>query len=63
MKITVTIEDEIYTVETTVDFPDTSQFMFAMEKMIENLEYPVKEVEEYIIEWANEIKENGYGKD
>ena len=62
MKITVTIEDTDYTIETPVEFPDTEQLMYAIEKIITKLEYPEKEVEEYILEWANEIKMNRNGK-
>jgi hypothetical protein len=62
MKITITIEDQKYTHECPVEFPDTEQMMHAIEKIISTLEYPEKEVEDYILDWADEIKMNRDGK-
>ena len=63
MEIVVTIEDQKYVHECPVEFPDTEQMMCAIEKIITKLEYPKEEIEDYILEWANEIKLNRNGKD
>jgi hypothetical protein len=62
MKILVKIEEEKYEYNTPVDFPDTEQFMAAFERMVKILGYPDNEVEEYILDWAKEIKTNRNGK-
>lgn len=62
MKITVTIEDQKYTHEYPVEFPNTEEMMSAIEKIISKLEYPEREVEDYILDWAEEIKLNRNGK-
>lgn len=62
MKIKVTIEENVYEHSLPVEFPDTEQFMAAFEKIITKLEFPKEEVEDYILEWADEIKTNRDGK-
>ena len=62
MTIIVTIEDEKYEYSTPVHFPDTEQFMTAFERMITILGYPEEEVEGYILDWAQEIKNLKDGK-
>jgi hypothetical protein len=37
--------------------PDTDQVMFALEKIIGIMELPQAEVDNYIIAWAEEIKQ------
>mgnify|MGYP006292395099 CR=1 FL=1 len=63
MKIVVIIEDMEYVHQAPVQFPDTEQMMYAIESIIGKLEYPESEVEDYILEWAEEIKSNRNGKD
>jgi histone deacetylase complex regulatory component SIN3 len=62
MKILVKIEEEKYEYDTPIDFPDTEQFMTAFERMIQILGYPENEVENYILDWAQEIKNLRDGK-
>jgi hypothetical protein len=38
--------------------PDTEQVMYMLEKMTKIMELPEKEVNEYILAWADEIKQN-----
>ena len=38
--------------------PDTEQVMYLLERMIKMMELPEKEVNEYILSWAEEIKQN-----
>ncbi len=38
--------------------PDTEQVMCMLEKMTTIMELPQKEVNEYILAWAEEIKQN-----
>ena len=38
--------------------PDTEQVMHMLEKMTKIMELPEKEVNEYILAWADEIKQN-----
>ena len=56
MKIVVTIEDEKYEHKVPVDFPDAEQFMHAIEQVINKMGYPEKDIEDYIVAWADEIK-------
>jgi len=63
MKIVITIEDQKYEHTCPVEFPDTEQMLYAIEKIISKLEYPEREVENYILDWAEEIKLNRNGKD
>jgi hypothetical protein len=56
MKIVVTIEDEKYEYKVPVDFPDAEQFMHAIEQVINKVGYPEKDIEDYIVAWADEIK-------
>jgi hypothetical protein len=58
MKITVTIDDQEHSISTPVEYPGTREFMYTIEKLIQVLEYPDDEVEDYILEWAEEIKTN-----
>lgn len=37
--------------------PDTDQVMFGLEKIISIMELPQEEVDNYIIAWAEEIKQ------
>jgi hypothetical protein len=39
-----------------VDFPDAEQFMHAIEQVINKVGYPEKDIEDYIVAWADEIK-------
>jgi hypothetical protein len=56
MKIIITIEDEKYEHKVSVDFPDAEQFMHAIEQVINKVGYPEKDIEDYIVAWADEIK-------
>ena len=56
MKIVITIEDEKYEHSTPVNFPDAEQFMHAIEQVINKVGYPEKDIEDYIVAWADEIK-------
>jgi hypothetical protein len=38
--------------------PDTEQVMYLLEKLIDVMELPKNEVDEYILAWAEEIKQN-----
>jgi len=38
--------------------PDTEQVMYLLERIIKIMELPEKEVNEYILAWADEIKQN-----
>lgn len=63
MKVTVTIEDKDYSVETPVEFPDAEQLMCSVELVINMLGYPEEEIENYIVGWAEEIKLSKHGKE
>lgn len=43
--------------------PDTDQVMYMLEKMTRIMKLPKREVEEYILGWAEEIKMNRYGEE
>lgn len=58
MRIVVTIDEQEYIIDTPVEYPGTREFMYTVEKLIQALEYPDDEVEDYILEWAEEIKSN-----
>ena len=58
MKIVITIEEDKYEYSASVDFPDAKQFMHAIEQVINKVGYPEKDIEDYIVAWANEIKDN-----
>lgn len=62
MKIVITIGENVYEHESPVEYPDADQLMFAVESIIRKLGYPEKEIEEYILGWAEEINFNRHGK-
>jgi hypothetical protein len=62
MKMTITIGEEDYVVETPIEYPDADQLMYGIESVINKLGYPEKDIEVYILEWAKEIKLNRDGK-
>jgi hypothetical protein len=63
MTIIVDIPKGTYTVSVPVENPDVEQFMYAIETAIMRSDYSKRDVEEYILEWAAEIKQKQNGKD
>lgn len=62
MKIIVELPKETYSVNVPVQKPDTDNFMYAVEAVISRSGFSEREVEEYILEWAEEIKFKRNGK-
>jgi hypothetical protein len=62
MKIIVELPKETYSVTVPVEKPETDNFMYAVEAIINRSGFSEKEVEEYILEWAEEIKFKRDGK-
>jgi hypothetical protein len=62
MRIVVIADDKEYSIDTPIEYPGTKEFMYTVEKLIQVLEYPDDEIEDYILEWAEEIKSNRDGK-
>ena len=62
MTIIVDIPSNIYTVSVPVDNPDTEQLMCAIEMAVRQADFPEVEMEEYILDWAAEIKIKRDGK-
>lgn len=63
MTIIVDIPQEIYTVKIPVENPDVEQFMYAIETAVIRSGYSERGIEDYILEWATEIKIKRNGKD
>jgi hypothetical protein len=63
MTIIVEIPKEIYTVKIPVEDPDVEQFMYAIETAVIRSGYSERGIEDYILEWASEIKTKRNGKD
>jgi hypothetical protein len=65
MRITLIVGD--VTIEEYVPFEeiDGEQLMFVIEKMINKLNYSREEIENYVVDWANDImlKRKTDGKD
>jgi|688.fasta_scaffold1949926_2 hypothetical protein len=62
MTIIVEIPQEIYTVSVPVEKPDVEQFMYAIETAIIRSGFSERGIEDYILEWAAEIKNKRDGK-
>lgn len=62
MTIIVEIPQEIYTVSVPIEKPDVEQFMYAIETAIIRSGFSMRGVEDYILEWAAEIKNKRDGK-
>lgn len=62
MRIVITIGENEYGHESPDEYPDSDQFMFAIEKVISKVGYPEKDIEEYILAWAEEINYSKDGK-
>lgn len=62
MKIIVELPDERFTVNVKCDKPDTENFMYAIEAAIVRSGFSELEIENYILEWAAEIKFKRHGK-
>ena len=62
MTIIVEIPQEIYTVKVPVENPDVEQFMHAIETAIIRSGFSERGIEDYILEWAAEIKNKRDGK-
>lgn len=62
MTIIVDIPQGIYTVSIPVENPDVEQFMHAIETAVIRSEYSERGIEDYILEWAMEIKLKRDGK-
>lgn len=62
MTIIVDIPNEIYTVKVPVENPDVEQFMYAIETAVIRSGYSERGIEDYILEWASEIKTKRNGK-
>jgi len=58
MRIYVIKSGKEYEASIPAPDPDTEQVMFLLEKIIDMMELPEKEVNEYILAWADEIKQN-----
>ena len=62
MRIVITIGENEYEYTCPAEYPDADQCMFAIESIIRKLGYPEKEIEEYVLGWAEEINFNRDGK-
>jgi len=62
MKISVELAEEQYVVNVPVENPDVEQFMHAVETAVIRSSYSEKGIEDYILEWAAEIKMKRDGK-
>ena len=62
MTIIVELPQEIYTVKIPVGDPDVEQFMHAIETAIIRSGFSERGIEDYILEWATEIKSKRDGK-
>jgi len=62
MTIIVDIPNEIYTVKVPVENPDVEQFMYAIGTAVIRSGYSERGIEDYILEWASEIKTKRNGK-
>jgi hypothetical protein len=62
MTITVEIAQEPYIVDVPVEDPDVEQFMYAIETAVIRSGYSERGIEDYILEWASEIKTKRNGK-
>ena len=62
MKIQVELAEEKYTVKVPVENPDVEQFMHALETAALRSGYHERSIEDYILEWAAEIKLKRDGK-
>jgi hypothetical protein len=62
MTIFIDIPAKIYSVSDPVDNPNTEQFMSAIKKAVIKAGFPEVEIEEYILDWAAEIKIKRDGK-
>jgi hypothetical protein len=63
MKIIVELAEEQYTVNVPVEKPDVEQFMHAVETAVIRSGFSEGGVEDYVLEWAAEIKMKRNGKD
>jgi hypothetical protein len=62
MKIIVELPAETYSVNVPTKIPDVENFMYAIETAITRSGFSKRAVEEYILEWAEEIKFKRDGK-
>lgn len=62
MKITIELPTETYSVNVPTEIPDVENFMYAIETAIVRSGFSERAVEEYILEWAEEIKFKRNGK-
>jgi hypothetical protein len=58
MRIYVIKSGKEYEASIPAPDPDTEQVMYLLERMINMMELPETEVNEYILAWAEEIKQN-----
>jgi len=58
MRIYVIKSGKEYEASIPAPDPDTEQVMYLLERIIKMMELPEKEVNEYILAWAEEIKQN-----
>jgi hypothetical protein len=65
MRITLIVGDVIIEEHIPLEEIDGEQLMFAIEKMINRLNYSRNETENYVVDWANDIilKRKTDGKD
>jgi hypothetical protein len=56
MKIYVIKSGKEYELSIPVPDPDTEQVMYLLERLINILELPKNEVDEYVLAWAEEIQ-------
>jgi len=57
MRIYIIKSGKEYEANIPVPDPDTNQVMYMLEKMTKIMELPEEEVNEYILGWAEEIKQ------
>jgi len=62
MRILVEMAGEHYAVNVPVENPDVEQFMHALETAAIRSEFSERGIEDYILEWAAEIKIKRDGK-
>ena len=62
MKILVELAEEQYTVNVPVEDPDVEQFMHAVETAVIRSGFSERGIEDYILDWAAEIKMKRDGK-
>jgi hypothetical protein len=62
MKIIVELVKKTYVVNVSIPEPDADNFMYAIEVAVMRSGFSERKIEEYILEWAAEIKIKKNGK-